>query len=508
MGKGMRFIYTFFRFSNQPKKFISTRQNMLNRKLLEILKRLNLLEKSQLRQFLLSPYFNGGTKSGEILRLYDLIIQHEAVENHPDLRKEAVFALFFPGRPFEEKAKGPLDTLTTVLFQLVRRFLAQKGMEQENGEIFEYLMLAKFYRKYALEERFWQSIHQARKVQQQSVEHDALYFFKQYKIEEEELTFRGLYNTFEDDTNLYAVQENLDKYYSILKLEYASALEHQKRFTKLSEYPSQLMNDSVLKLSEAGGPFDLPINRIYRLIMSLAQNPDEDRNFQALEQITKEYRKEIPLDKYRDMMAYQRAFGVKRYLKSGQEGASQRSFEMYREHLEEGFFYIDQSITLNAFYNLILFALKQGELDWAKFFLDNHPPDRIYGTRYPEDIHSLGMAEYLFAAKHYEEAEKSLVYRLFENTFMSIAADVLLIKIYYETGNDLLETRMRALDQKVRRTRYSEEKKATYLNFLRKLDKIIKYAWQPRSSRRLKLREEIRTMPGISSREWLLEKLS
>ena len=481
---------------------------MLNRKLLEVLQRLNPTEKGQLRQFLSSPYFNGGAKSGEILRLYELIVQHNAIENHPNLQKEAVFHLFFPNRPFEDKAKSPLDSLTTDLFQLVRRFLAQKGMEHENDEVFEHLMMAKFYRKYALEERFWQSIQQARKAQTDSSVRDALYFFKQFKIEEEELNFRGLYNSFEDDTNLYAVQENLDKYYSILKLEFASALEYQKRFTTLGELPSQSMNDSVLKLSEAGGPFDLPINRVYRLIMSLTQNPEETDNFAALEQLTKEYRSQIPPDKYKDMMAYQRTFGVKRYLKSGEEGASQRSFEMYREHLEEGFFYIDSSITLNAFYNLILFALKLGELSWAKHFLDIHPPERICGTRYPEDIHSLGMAEFLFAGKRYKEAEKTLVYRLFENTFMSIAADVLLIKIYYETKNDLLETRMKALDQKVRRTKYSQEKKENYLNFLRKLDKIIKYAWQPQSNKRLKLIEEIKTIPGIVSREWLLEKLS
>jgi len=481
---------------------------MLNRKLLEVLQRLNPTEKGQLRQFLSSPYFNGGAKSGEILRLYELIVQHNAIENHPNLQKEAVFHLFFPNRPFEDKAKSPLDSLTTDLFQLVRRFLAQKGMEQENDEVFEHLMMAKFYRKYALEERFWQSIQQARKAQADSSVRDALHFFKQFKIEEEELNFRGLYNSFEDDTNLYAVQENLDKYYSILKLEFASALEYQKRFTTLGELPSQSMNDSVLKLSEAGGPFDLPINRVYRLIMSLTQSPEDTDRFAALEQLTKEYRSQIPSDKYKDMMAYQRTFGVKRYLKSGEEGASQRSFEMYREHLEEGFFYIDSSITLNAFYNLILFALKLGELTWAKHFLDSHPPERICGTRYPEDIHSLGMAEYLFAAKRYQDAEKTLVYRLFENTFMSIAADVLLIKIYYENKNDLLETRMKALDQKVRRTKYSQEKKENYLNFLRKLDKIIKYAWQPQSNKRLKLIEEIKTIPGIVSREWLLEKLS
>jgi hypothetical protein len=118
------------------------------------------------------------------------------------------------------------------------------------------------------------------------------------------------------------------------------------------------------------------------------------------------------------------------------------------------------------------------------------------------------LAEYFFAVQKYEEAENSLVYRLFENAIMSISADVLLIKIYYETNNDLLETRMGALYKKVQRSKFAAEKKDVYLNFLRKLDKIIKYGWMDSSPKRLKLIEEIKALPGIASREWLLEKLA
>ncbi len=189
---------------------------MLNRKLLEVLRRLTSAEKSRLRQFLLSPYFNATPKSQDLIRLYDLIIAHGAKEDHPALAKAAVFPLFFHDRVFEEKAKSPLDSLTTELFAMIRRFLLQKEQEHESNEVQEHLVMAKFYRKYALEEWFWQSLQQARKSQVGSVERDTTYFFNQFKIEDEELQFRGLYNSFEDDTNLYAVQENLDKFYSIL----------------------------------------------------------------------------------------------------------------------------------------------------------------------------------------------------------------------------------------------------------------------------------------------------
>ena len=481
---------------------------MLNRKLLEVLRRFTPLEKNRLRQFLLSPYFNGTPKAVEIIRLYDLITAHNSDENNPALAKAEVFRQFFPDRTFEEKAKGPLDSLTTELFGLVRRFLLQKERERESSEVNEHLAMAKFYRKYAIEEWFWQSLQQARKEQEGSVERDAPYFFNQFKIEEEEFSFRTMYNSFEDDANLYAVQENLDKYYSILKMGLVSAMEYQKHFTPLEDGPSHSMSETVLKLSQAGGPLDLPINRIYRLIMSLTQNSGESQEVEMLERLTTQYRNQISPETYKNMMAYQRSTWVKRYLQSGQKGVSTQVFDLYRAHLEEGYFYFDHTIMLNSFYNLTILALKLGEFDWAKKFLKAHPPERICGTRYPDEIHSLCTAEYLFALKKYVEAENTLVYRLFENTFMSISADVLLIKIYYENQNELLGTRMKALDQKIRRTKYSTEKKETYLNFLRKLDKIIKYGWQTDSPRRAKLVEEIKAVPGIVSREWLLEKLA
>ena len=86
-------------------------------------------------------------------------------------------------------------------------------------------------------------------------------------------------------------------------------------------------------------------------------------------------------------------------------------------------------------------------------------------------------------------------------------AEILLIKIYYETQNDLLESRMKALEQRIRRAKISGTFKNLHNNFLKKLGKILKHAGLPRSAGRAKLIEEIKTHPAIYYREWLLEKL-
>lgn len=481
---------------------------MLNRKLLEVLKHLTTSERKRLRLFLTSPYFNNGSHAADIVRLYDLIIRHDANEEHPALSKESVFRMFFSDKQFREKTKGPLDALTSELFRLVRGFLSQTDLERENGELHQHLSLARFYRKFAYEERFWQTMQTMRNIQRDTPLRDARYFYDQFRVEEEELSFRGLYNSFEDDVNLNEVHKNLDLFYSILKLEFTCALEHQRHGAQIDKYPPTPLFEAILNLSEAAGPLDIPVNRIYRLVLKLIQNPESEGSFEILEPLLHQYEPLISIEKYKNLRALQRFLWVQQYLKSGDNFSLRQTFEIYREHLAMGYFYFDGLIPHSTFRNLVIGALILGEFEWVKNFLETHPPERIGSTRYPVEIHSLNLAEYYFYLKNYDAAQDKLVYRHFENPVFSILADVLLVKIYYETKNELLDSRMKALDQKIRRSKLSREVKNRYYNFLKKLDKIIKYGWQTKNPKRARLIEEIKTSPEIIAREWLLEKLA
>lgn len=480
---------------------------MLNRKLLEVLSHLTAVEKKRLRLFLISPFFNNSSNAEDIIRLFDLIIRYNVEEEHPALSKKAVFQFFFPERTFQENTKSPLDSLTSELFGLVRRFLAQVELERENGEVQEHLILAKFYRKFAFEERYWQTIGGVRKIQQSAPWRDARYYFNQFKVEEEELLFRGLYNSFADDVNLLAVHKNLDMYYSILKLDFTCALVYQQQFAAIDRLPTSVIAEDVLALTAEGGPFDIPINNVYRSLMVILQGKTEEQTLETLEGFIEQHKSEIPFDKLKEFSTYLQFLWGQRYRKSGDDQSLRNTFNIYKKNLQQGYCYFDGLIQLNDFRNLVIIGLKLGEFEWVRNFLDSHPSEKICGTRYPADVHSLNMAEYHFYLKQYANAEEKLVYRLFENPLMSILADILLVKIYFETQNDLLETRMKALDQKVRRSKFSAVEKNRYLNFLRKLDKIIKYAWQPRTAKRKQLIDEIKLTSEIIAREWLLEKL-
>jgi arginine repressor len=479
---------------------------MLNRKLLEVLSHLTPTEKKRLRQFLASPYFNQGSRADDVLRLFDYISKYGADEKNPALSKEKVFRLFFPKKKFLEKVKSPLDSLTTDLFALVRLFLSQQEHENHSSEVFEHLALAKFYRKFSYEERFWKSMETMRTLQEKAPRRDAQHFYTQFLIEAETQKFRGMFNAFEDDVNLIAVHHNLDLYYSILKLEYTCSLIYQKQEVAAEKFPSDPLMDLVMTLSETGEYLDIPINRIQRALAQHLQNVAEPLALESVEDLLGTYKSQIDPETFKNLKAYVRYLAMRAYRKSGNEAALRNTFHIYKDHLESGYFYMDGQIAFSTFRNLVVLGLKLGELNWVKEFLDKHSPEQICGTRYPVEVHSLNMAEYYFNLKEYDTALNTLVYRLYENPTISIAVDILIIKIYYETQNDLLDSRMKALDQKIRRSTLSRDAKERYYNFLKKLDKLVRYAWTPKHPKRLKLFEEIKNTEEIVAREWLLEK--
>jgi len=480
---------------------------MLNRKLLEVLHRLSTADHKQFRLMLESPYYTQSLRnSGAVLRLYDYIISFNADESHPDLAKSVVFSVFFPDRIFQEKEKSPLDALASDLFGLVRRFLALSEWENKDIEQQELFTLLRFYRKYGLEERFWHTIRALRKWQTSTLVRDARYFLTQFQIEEEVSHFEGMSNTFEDDANLFAAHENLDTYYSILKLEYTCALNFQHKESQIEFKPEAPLIQAVLNASEIEPYSSVILIKVYKLIFNLIQYPENEIYFADFEQILQQQQDKIPTEKYRDLTTYYRYFLSRRYVKVGGDFSRQRMFEVYKDHFERGFFYIDGLITANSLRTLIIFALKLGHFEWAKNILDIHTPERICSTKYPVEAYNLNFAEYYFYKNEYEKAKGKLTYRLFENPHFSILADLLLIKIYFETEDELLDSRMKALEQKVRRTKISAEAKSRYYNFLNKLDKVIRYGWQKDSPKRSKLIEDIKTIPNIIQREWLLEK--
>jgi hypothetical protein len=206
----------------------------------------------------------------------------------------------------------------------------------------------------------------------------------------------------------------------------------------------------------------------------------------------------------RNLQAYYRYLAGSRFLLRHSTNNLRQLFDLYRQHLEAGYLFVDGKILPATLKSLVNLALKLGEIIWAEHFLASITAQKITGTRFPLEALCLCRAEVLFYKKDYTAANELLVYRHFENVHYNILVDVLQIKIYYETNDELIESRLQALVQKVRRAAFAKEFRVLYLNFIRALEKILRCRWTWTPAKRAELQQEISQKGAVLEREWLL----
>lgn len=481
---------------------------MFHRKLLEILSRLTPAELKSFRLFIESPYFGTSSNRKTLLDLFDHVMRHHADETHPQLFKESVFRHFYPDRAFVESAKTPLDSVASDLFLLLKKYLSQQELEKNQIGSAEHLPLLQFYRKHGLEERFLQSLEAARRANAEVALQIPEIFYQRFRLEEEVSNFGSTYNTFEGDANLVEVHRNLDQYYALFKLEYLCAYKAQKKYSAVAhDVPIPLSEALLAFVAQQPDYLSSPYLKIYLLIHDLLDDHKDDEKLLELNHLLGEYRNLIPKDAFQIMQTYNRSFYTRRFNEAGDQVAALQLYTIAAQHLPEGYFYIENKIMPASLRLLVYLGLNLKRYDWVKKVLDEHPPERICGTRFPYEVHCIYYAEYFFALKRYDEAIDKLLQKPFEMPHMNLTADLILVKIYYETESPLLDSRMKALDQKVRRTKIAADTKEQYYNFLKKVDKIIKYGWDKKNPKRQKLIEEIKNTPNLFSRSWLLEQL-
>jgi hypothetical protein len=488
--------------------FIFNRFFMPNRKLLEITSALNSNQQKRLRYFLQSPYYNQGYNAQQILDLFEIVLLCKSDEEHPKLDKKRLSGQFFPHKPFREKAKNPIDSLSSDLLRLVRKFITVEDIEPEHAAAQEHLSLARFYRHNNLEDRFWQNIEQWRKTMAAFPYRENLYFLYNFYMEEEISAFQSIFNTYSGDANFVSAHHYLDSFYLLNKLEFTCALVFQSMLgTNAADTPPELNSALIAELQRMPAE-EQPLRNLYRQILHLLQNREDEPAFVALEQSLSRYEAEISPIKFRNLQAYYRYFAGSRFMLRNGTGGLQQLFDLYRRHLDAGYLFVDGKLMPVTLKSLVNLALKLGHIDWAEQFLEEMDADRITGTKYTQEAHQLCLAEVKFYKKEYDKASELLIYRHFENVHYSIVVDVLQIKIYFETDDELIEARLQALMKKVRRAQISKEFKELYLNFIKILDKIARYRWVWTDKKRASLQTEIKGSSAILEREWLLSLLT
>lgn len=479
---------------------------MPSHKLIETLQCFSAPQRKRLLHFVESTYHNEKYNRPKLIQLLQHLLSRNLQVEHSHQEKKGLQALFFPDKQYQENSKNAIDSLASDLFSLTRQFIQVEQARQGNNKPKELLAMIRFYRENNLENRFWKAVKQLRRILDKVTNRGEEYYQQLLQLEEEVVTFQSIFNTYTGDSNLIRAHIALDNYYTVAKLEKAAVLLFQQKLGQVQAEDALLLNDVLINVFPSYPEIQTPLANFYHLIIQLLEDTNNDGLLSELTCLLKKHRNDVPPHKYRNIMAFYRYF-VGRQYQSESSGPDllNRLLNLYREHLQEGYFDVDElgrilPASLKLMTNI---AVKVGDFDWAEQLLQTYTPNKITGTRYPLEAHSLCQAEVLFARGNFNEAEDHIIYRNFENINYSILADILLIKIYYVTEHSLLESRVSALGQKVRRTKLTKAHKQQYLNFLKVMNQLIKYRYTKPAAEIERLRTQIQELVPLLEREWL-----
>ena len=478
---------------------------MINSKLLEIIKALSPPEFHRLGLFLRSPYFQQNGLVDDERRLFELLEKKYPDYTEESLDKNKVFAILYPESAF---VKGKLEKKMSALLKNVERFLVQEMQTQEENDFTRKLNLAKFYREKKVDRLYEITLKHLQNHQNKISRKGKEDYYNEFLLQREVSDFKSLRNTRREDLNLPKTIQSLDTFYIATKLEYSCGLLSQNNFhIPVDIKDSFSILENITSILEGSHFSNISLINIYFLIFTILQNMDDLVAYEQLEKVLEQGQDEIPLEQLQAVQGFCRSFCI-RHANRGDKVFFEKTFLLYKKHLEEGLLIQKEGILAGNFRNIVSAGLWQKQFDWVKDFLEEYK-DRIIGTDAPEEVYHFNLSHYYFEQEDYENALNYLVDN-YKDLYYHIAAKRMEIKVYYEQKSVLLESKIDAFKIFVHRFSKKKLPEAHWKgnnNFINALKQIKATNTRFDAKRIARLIDKVEQQEFIFEKRWLLEKL-
>ncbi len=478
---------------------------MVNSQLIDLLQHFTPAELSELSAFVASPYFNRGAFVEETSTLLAFIEKAQPDFSESRLNRRAAYGAVFPKSPFVE---GKLDKVMSELHLLAKEFVAVHHYLQPENEFQRSLDQMAFYRTRNLENRFENLKQRLLKQQQDSPYQDQTFFHRAFLLDYEIHKYQNLHNQKRGDVYIPTTLESLDAYYFFLKIELLSHYLLQQKVTQLEMPPEVLQTIREINLPDRYTD-TYPVMRISHKIFHLLEKESAAvHEFEEAHKLLGQYETEIEPSLLRFYLTYIRNLCVLLF-NTGQTDLLPTLFKLQKDHLARGYLYYDyydNKISPSTFLNVCNTAFKLKEYEWAKTFIAEHK-SRILGDNDTLDYCRLLQANYLFVVGDYDRA-LDILPPVFQDLDYHLYARRLELKIYYESGSDLLTYKMDAFKMYLSRASQKvlapamKEVSGNFVNLLFQLYAVAKGD----TARAQRIIERIQAKQVLAERDWLLEK--
>ena len=478
---------------------------MTDSKVYIALTHLSVYEINSFRKYLESPYFNMNDK---LLVLFDIYTTKIKKESPLDLSKEDIWNVVYP----EKKYSDPkLRKLNSDLLKVFEEFLAQKTFD--NNRFLKNNLILRAIRTRKIEKLYKSTCASTDRNINQTYNRSSDYLYAKFSNEKEKLDLyseseilRKRSKNIENEVNLDEIVNYLDKYYMAEKLKYYVKLLGWKKMISLEQ---EINHIKELNTMVAEGDYDnVPPIIIYSTIAKTQLDPDNvDNYFKLKEQVT-EFIDYFPDDEIRSIYDALLSYCVRRVNK-GDLAFQEETLNVYKGALAKETIFSNGYITQVTFNNIVFFALRTGEFDWAEHFVDEYKHRLSDKDRASSVAFSFARIE--FYKKNYGKVIELLQQVEMDSVIYTLDSKTILLFSYYELDEfDALDSFINSFRVYVNREKsISARKKGHYKNLLKYVNKIINLRSGDKEEI-MKIRQEIvetAETSGIVSKPWLLQKL-
>jgi hypothetical protein len=476
---------------------------MVKSQLVELLKKFTPEELRELQLFVASPYFNRGVFVRETQDLLAWIMATSPNFPENKLNRELIIKSIFGANDTPE---GKLNKVMSELHKIAKDFISVKSHMSKENEFSRLIDQASFFRLRSMDNRYLTTIQKLEDLQKSTQGFDLSYFEQQLRLDYELYKYKDIHNRKKDDIHIEKTLKSLYQYYFSLKTELLNRYLLQQKITLL-EIPSNIYHTiEVNQFPEYDAESFPVLNISYKIFRLLEKDLPNTNEFDDLYDLLRKNELAIRPDLLKSYYTFIRNFCVL-LVNGGQTEFLPMLFKLQKEHYERGYMHhYGGKISATAFLSLSNAALKLGELEWTKEFIDTHK-GRVLDDNENEDYHNLILSNYYFHTREYDKA-LDILPAAFQDLDFHLFSRRLELKIYYELNSDLLPFKIDAFKMYLSRASQkvlspaARDRNANFVNLLFQLHGTHK-GDKTRVGRLLERINEKRT---VTDREWLLDK--
>jgi hypothetical protein len=366
---------------------------MINSSLVEILKTFSKNELKKFDEMVSSEYFN---KKTAVVKFWKVIREMAPDFNSPGISREEVYAKLFPGKNFNY---GTMKNLVFDLTKLAEKYIELKVYSEKPFRSSENLLEAFLER--GLGDLFEKNIRSAEKLLSEKKE-DTNYHQTKYILEVLKQNYLIQQDKFyQTGENIKAANDNLTMGYFIDVFN-----NNYNSIYMQSEISGNYKNDFVRKVLEffKNSPVEMDYRvKIYYNAFMLVYDGDL-QFFNELRTLLEENINDLGSEQKYNFFIALANYCVKK-IDAGLYEFIKTEYEIHRFMIDNNIYSIDRVKNIDgAFYkNVSGTAVRAGELEWAKYFIEEYKEMLEPDTR--ENYYFHALIEYYIKLKNFGEAQ-------------------------------------------------------------------------------------------------------